>query len=462
MKRDSIDLGTVKISRLFRLYFFPTLWGMLALCAVTATDGIFVGQGVGDAGLAAVNICIPPTMLLMGIGLMLGMGASVVASIHYSKQNVKAARLNITQAMLAGTIVVSLFLITSLSSVSFTARILGSSNTLLPMVADYMPWIFACCLFQIWCAIGLFVIRLDGSPKYAMWCNILPGLMNVLLDYIFIFPLDMGVKGAGIATCISCFAGGIMVLTYLTWFATDLKLIHIKKSWKSFRLTVRNITYQCKIGVSALLGESTMGVLMLMGNLVFMKYIGDAGVGAFSIACYYCPFAFMIGNAIAQSAQPIISFNYGLRKQKRVVAVEKLALITAIICGMTVTLAFIFFPSFLVSLFIEGDSESAVLARHGFPYFSIAFVFYIFNLTAIGYFQSIERIVPSIIFALLRGAIFLIPSFIIVPLIMGIKGIWLALTVSEILTTICISVFYYMNKHRKCKPLNAITTQIVD
>lgn len=153
------------------------------------------------------------------------------------------------------------------------------------------------------------MVRLDGSPGYAMGCNVIPGIMNILLDYLFIFPLDMGLKGAALATCISCFVGGMMVLGYLGVLAATLRLIRIKLSVKSLRLTLRNIGYQCKIGISALLGEATMGVLMLMGNLMFMRYMGEDGVGAFSIACYYCPFVFMIGNAIAQSAQPIISYN---------------------------------------------------------------------------------------------------------------------------------------------------------
>lgn len=447
MKRDALDLGTFNIPRLFRIYFIPTLLGMLALCAVTVADGIFVGQGVGDKGLAAVNICIPPTMLLVGIGLMLGMGASVVASIYYAQKNIKAARLNITQAILAGTLITIIFLIITLVSPSDTGRVLGSSETLLPLVKDYMPWIFTCCLFQIWCVVGLFVIRLDGSPTYAMWCNIIPGLLNVVLDYLFIFPLGMGVKGAGIATCISCMVGGIMVMIYLLCLAQDLKLIKIKRTLKSLRLTLRNIGYQCKIGISALLGESTMGVLMLMGNLTFMKYVGDAGVGAFSIACYYCPFAFMIGNAIAQSAQPIISYNYGIHRHFRVIKTEKLAILTAIISGLTVTLIFLFFPHGLVSFFINDANEAAVIAHNGLPYFSIAFIFFIFNLTAIGYFQSIEKAFISIVFALLRGAVFLIPGFIFLPQIFGVNGIWLSLPFSEILTSICIILYYLVNRH---------------
>lgn len=448
MQRDSIDLGTVKIPRLFRLYLIPTLLGMLSLCAVTATDGIFVGRGVGSDALAAVNICIAPTMVMMGISLMLGVGSSVVSSIHLASGNVKAARLNVTQALATATLIVIIFLGLTLISIDTTGRALGSSNTLMPLVRDYMPWIFVCCLFQSWCGIGLFVVRLDGSPKYAMWCNVLPGLLNVVLDYIFIFPLQMGIKGAAIATCISCAVGGVMVMCYLLFFARTLRLIKIKMSRKSLRLTLRNIGYQCKIGISALLGEATMGVLMLMGNLMFMKYIGNDGVGAFSIACYYCPFVFMIGNAIAQSAQPIISYNYGKGSKSRVIATEKLAILAALGCGLAITAAFIFTPSAMVHLFLDPDLSAAKIAVKGFPVFSVAFIAFIFNLTAIGYFQSVEKVTPSIIFALLRGLIFLVPAFILLPTILNATGIWLALGISEILTALSIVGFYIYNKSR--------------
>ena len=448
MQRDSIDLGTVKIPRLFRLYLIPTLLGMLSLCAVTATDGIFVGRGVGSDALAAVNICIAPTMVMMGISLMLGVGSSVVSSIHLASGNVKAARLNVTQALATATLIVVIFLGLTLISIDTTGHALGSSDTLMPLVRDYMPWIFVCCLFQSWCGIGLFVVRLDGSPKYAMWCNVLPGLLNVVLDYIFIFPLQMGIKGAAIATCISCAVGGVMVMCYLLFFARTLRLIKIKMSRKSLRLTLRNIGYQCKIGISALLGEATMGVLMLMGNLMFMKYIGNDGVGAFSIACYYCPFVFMIGNAIAQSAQPIISYNYGKGSKSRVIATEKLAILAALGCGLAITAAFIFTPSAMVHLFLDPDLAAAKIAVKGFPVFSVAFIAFIFNLTAIGYFQSVEKVTPSIVFALLRGLIFLVPAFILLPTILNATGIWLALGISEILTALLIVGFYIYNKSR--------------
>lgn len=448
--RDAIDLGRVSVPRLFKMYFMPTLLGMLAICAVTAADGIFIGRGVGSEGVAAVNIAYSPVMVLMGIGLMLGVGASVVASIHLSDKNIKAARINVTQALAVATLATLVFLAITLVNPSATARILGASPSLEPLVLDYIPWVYPMVIFQEWCAIGLFVVRLDGSPRYAMWCNVAPGLINIVLDYVFVFPLDMGVRGAAIATFIACAIGGIMVIAYLVWRAQTLTLYRLKLSVKSLALTCRNIWYQCTIGVSALLGETTMGVLMLMGNLLFMRYLGDAGVGAFGIACYYCPFIFMIGNAIAQSAQPIISYNYGLGSHGRVVATERLAIYAALACGLIVTAMFIFTPVQLVDLFLEGSSATKDIAVAGFPLFSVAIIFFIFNLTAIGYFQSVKRVMPSIIFALLRGGL-LVPSFLLMPQWFGEDGLWLALGATEILTAICITAYYLIGRMRAKK-----------
>ena len=177
---------------------------------------------------------------------------------------------------------------------------------------------------------------------------------------------------------------------------------------------------------------------MFVGNQVFMSYLGDDGVGAFGIACYYIPFVFMVGNAIAQSAQPIISYNFGLGYKERVMAAERIALLTAVVCGV--------YPYLLVGLFISLDSEAAKIAIHGFPYFASGFVFFIVNIAVVGYFQSVERIKPATIFALLRGFVFLIPSFILLPKFLGVSGIWLAMPLSEALTIIVILLFVL--KHR--------------
>lgn len=451
MERDAIDLGTVNVFALFKRYFIPTLLGMLSMSAVTAIDGIFVGHGVGSDGIAAVNINLPAIMLISGLGLMVGVGCSVVASIHLSREKVKAARLNVTQGLAFASIIAL-----TLTTVVFlcpdnVAILLGSSEHLLPMVKDYMLWLAPSWMFQVWVSIALFIIRLDGAPKLAMWCSLISALINIVLDWIFIFPMGWGVRGAAFATSISVVAGGVMAMTYLTFFAKRIRLYSPKMSVKSFRLSVRNLGYQCRIGFSALLGEITLAVLMFCGNQVFMHYLGDDGVGAFGIASYYTPFVFMIGNAIAQSAQPIISYNYGLNLTERLNKTVKITLSTAILCSMVVMSVFVLFPKVLVGLFVNLDGEAARIAVKGFPLFATGFIFFTTNLSAIGYFQSVEKVKPSLWFSLMRGCIFLVPSFFLLPELFGTKGIWLAMPLSELLTCICIVAYYCWNRIAETK-----------
>lgn len=442
MERDAIDLGKLKVSKLFRMYFVPTLFGMLSMSAVTAIDGVFIGQGVGSDGIAAVNIVVPLYMLYTGIGLMLGAGCSVVASIHLSRGKRKVARLNVTQSFLFATLVTAIPVLLMMAFPEETASMLGASEELMPLATDYLLWFVPSWVFQVWISIALFVIRLDGAPKLAMACSMVTAIVNIVLDWLFIFPLGWGVMGAAFATSLSLFAGGGIAVVYLFFFARHLGFCPLKMSVKSIRLSFRNIGYQCRIGSSSLLAEATMATLMFMGNRVFMKYLGDDGVGAFGIACYYMPFVFMIGNAIAQSAQPIISYNFGLGLSRRVADTERIALFASLVCGLVVTTVFVLFPEALVGAFVDLQSRAARLAVQGFPYFSSAFVFYIVNLSVIGYFQSIERVRPATLLAVSRGFLFLIPSFLLLPEFAGNTGIWLALGVSELMTALLALAVY--------------------
>lgn len=439
MKRDAIDFENEKVSVLFRKLLIPTLLGTISISAVTAIDGIFVGHGVGADGVAAVNFIVPVYQIMSGIGLMIGAGCSVVASIHLARQNVKVAQINVSQSMAVTSLLVILMSVAALLFPTQTAKLLGASDTLLPQVVDYLIWIMPSYLFLMWSMIGLFIIRLDGSPRYAMWCNIIPALLNVVLDWLFIFPLGMGVKGAAIATAICHLAGGAMSLGYLLFSAKTLRLIPLKISRKSLMLAARNIGYQCKIGSSSLLGELTMAVLIFIGNLTFMKYLGDAGVGAFGIGCYYAPFFFMVGNAIAQSAQPIISYNYGAARWREVKEARKLLLVTSLGIGAVVSILFIAVPDKLVALFVDTHSEAGRIAIEGFPYFATGIIFFILNVAVIGYYQSVEQIRKATVFVFLRGFLLLVPSFVFLPQFLGTAGIWLAMPVAEMITTLFIA-----------------------
>ncbi len=436
----------MKVTELFRRIFLPTLMGMLAISAVTAVDGIFVGHGVGGNGIAAINISVPLLMLFTGIGLMVGAGSSVTASVLMSHGKPEEASRHVTQAISLVTIVTVVPTVVIMIFPDATLRLLGVSPTLLPMAREYLLWFAPGLTFQMWTAVGLFAIRLDGSPRYAMMCSVTTAVLNTVLDWLFIFPMGWGLTGAAVASTISIVVGGVMALWFLSRTAKTVKVV-----WRrdALRGAVRNVAKQSGIGSSALLAEATMAMLMFMGNQVFMKYLGDDGVGAFGIACYYMPFVFMIGNAIAQSAQPIISYNYGLGARQRVRSAEHLAAATAIGCGSVVTLLFVFCPKLLVGLFVDLQSVPAQIAVEGFPVYAAAFVAFVLNLTFIGYFQSIERIAPATVFAILRGLVFLVPSFLLLPCALQTVGVWLALAVSEILTLAVIAIYYLAVERRR-------------
>lgn len=418
----------------------PTLLGALSICAVTAIDGIFIGHGVGADGIAAVNIVVPIYQIMAGFGLMVGVGCSVATSIHLSQNNIKAARLNVTQAILIASLIVTILALAVILSPNTAGKLLGASPTLLPQVSDYLVWIMPSFVFQMWSMIGLFTIRIDGSPKYAMWCNIIPATLNAILDWVFIFPLNMGVKGAAIATGISIVFGGIMALYYLLFRYKTIGITNLKRSVTCLKLSLRNFGYHCKIGSSTLLGEMTLAVLIYVGNIVFMHYLGDDGVGAFGIACYYMPFFFMVGNAIAQSAQPIISFNYGIEDWKKIRETRTLLLKYCIVSGVLVSTLFIFFPKELVVLFVDANSKAGEIAIEGFPLLASGIIFFIINVAIIGYYQSIELIKRATWFVLLRGFIILIPCFILLPMFLGSIGMWIAMPVAEFITLIAIGV----------------------
>ena len=440
MKRDSIDFESGQIGKLFRRMLLPTLLGTLAMSAMTVIDGIIVGQGVGSQGVASINIVAPIYLIMSGIGLMVGAGCSVVASIHLAQNKLKVARLNVTQALLVSAFVVTLIAIGVLVFPEQTARLLGASDTLMPHVLDYVVWIMPGFVFEMFSLIGLFIIRLDGAPRFAMWCNIIPAVLNAILDWVFVFPVGMGVKGAGVATSFCMFLGGMMALSYLVFKARSLRPQLPKLSVKSLRLTLRNIGYQCRVGFSSLMGELAIAVSIYIGNLVFMRYLGDEGVGAFGISCYYTPFFFSVGNSIAQSAQPIISYNYGAERWTNVAKVRRLLLSTSLAVGVVLALLFSLLPEPLVALFVDTSSSAGRIAINGFPYFATGIILFILNVAIIGYYQSIERIGRAILLVSLRGVIFLLPCFMLLPRLYGEEGIWLAMPVAELFTLVAIVI----------------------
>ena len=273
--KDSIDLGSMDISKLFRKLLIPTVLGMVLSAIFVITDGIFVGKGIGSDALAAVNITAPLFMITTGIGLMFGVGASVVASIHLSQGKRKVASINITQALAVSVIIILVMSALCFYFVEPLARLLGSSERLMPDVVEYMIWYVPFLVFYVLLNAGMFYIRLDGSPNYAMLCNAVSAVLNIILDYIFIFEFGWGLMGAAFATSLGITVGSLMTIVYLTGYSRYIRLNRIKLSQKSLLLTIRNIGYMIKLGISAFISEASIACMMFLGNYVFIRHLGE-------------------------------------------------------------------------------------------------------------------------------------------------------------------------------------------
>ena len=447
--KDSIDFARMDIPQLFRRLLIPTVLGMVFSVAFVITDGIFVGHGIGSDALAAVNITSPLFLISTGVGLMFGVGASVVASIHLSHGKLRTARINITQAVVVSTLLLALYSLVISLFMPEVARLLGSSERLLPLAVEYMRWFVPFLPFSALLSSGMFFIRLDGSPNYAMFCNVVPAVINIVLDYVFIFVCGWGMLGAALATSLGYVVGAVMIVVYLSRRRCRVRFCRVKTSRKSLRLTCRNVGYMCRLGLSSFLCETAIATMMFSGNYVFIRYLGEDGVAAFSIACYFFPIIFMVNNAIGQSAQPILSYNFGAGNPDRVRRAFHLALATAVGFGACVFLATALASRWIAAMFISPEYPAYRIAVEGLPLFAAGFVFFAVNIVSIIYYQSVERPRPAMALTLLRGFVFQVGCFFGLPLVAGIPGIWLAVPLSEVLT-FCVVVAIYARrpKHR--------------
>ncbi len=434
LERDSIDFGAAKIGPLFRSIFFPTLLSMVFTSLLTVADGIFVGQGVGSDALAAINIVAPLFLVTTGIALMFGVGVSVVASIHLAQGNNKAADINVTQALEVAPLLMALFVIILYFFRIPFLRLLGCSDALLPLALQYLIPLLPGCVFILIQTIGTFIIRLDGAPKYASAVGVVPGLLNIFLDWLLVFPMQMGIAGSSVATTLCCAIAAGMVAWYMFRKSRKLHFYRLKMSRTSLYLTARNIGYMALSGFSSMVGELAMSMIMITGNYVFIRALGEDGVAAFSVACYLYPIVFMVNNSVAQSAQPIMSFNYGARNDERVREAFRLSIRTAVICGLLAMAILVLGAKPLIGMFLQKGTAPYEIATSGLPLFTTSAIFFALNIVIIGYYQAIEQNGRATIYMLLRGLIFLVPAFILMPRLISPQGMWLAVPVSECLT----------------------------
>lgn len=459
MQRDRIDFGEGGIRKLFVRQLAPTMMGMISTALFIITDGIFVGRGIGSDALAAVNIVAPLYMVATGLALMFGMGGAIVASIHLSRGKARVAGILTTQSLVTSCAVILPVTLAAMIAPKRLSTTLGAEGTLLAPAAEYLFWYALFLVFTVIDSSMPFFVRLS-RPKYAMWVLLLSAGMNILLDYLYIFVFGWGLTGAAVATGTGQAMGALLLIRFLMRPQSAVRLTRFKASLKSLRLTLRNMAYTVRLGFPALLGEGTLALMMLVGNYVFISYLGKDGVAAYSIICYLVPVLFMLFNGIIQSAQPIISYNYGLGEVKRYKRTFFLALQTGIAASLACTVVMVFFSRGIVSLFVADlQGAAARYADEGLRLFSVDLVFFAFNMICIGYYMSIERMGRAVLITLMRG-FFPVVTFFTLPSLLGVNGIWLAVPAAEAATTLYITASMIYDRRtigRRIKTLHRAT-----
>ena len=239
------------------------------------------------------------------------------------------------------------------------------------------------------------------------------------------------------------------MIIYLFRHSIAIRFVWLKLSVKSLLLTLRNVGYMIKLGFSVFLSEITISVMIISGNYVFMDYMGADGVAAYSVICYLFPIIFMVFNATVQSAQPIISYNYGCGQMKRSDNALRLSMLFTLAFAFSIMLLFICFTRSIVTLFIPDTACAAWgYAVAGLPLFATDYLFFGINIIIIGYYTSIERLRRAISLTVLRG-ILPVVFFFTLPLLLDVNGIWLAVAAGDITTTVVIVILLIVDKVRK-------------
>lgn len=424
-----VDLLKEDILKLIIRYMIPSVTGMLGLSLCIFLDTMFIGQGIGNDGLAALNIGIPIYNLFNSIGLICGVGGATVLAISIGKKRYdeldEIFTVSISIAFIIGvliTVIGSIFL----NQISI---ILGASDTLLPLVMDYLKVILGGSIAFIMASILNVFVRNDGDPKKSMWAIIGVNITNIVLDYIFIFPLNMGMKGAAIATTIGQIVGIAILLSHFFTGRNGIKFNMKSLSTKYVKRILSN-------GFPSFILEISAGIVIFMFNVKLAKISGDLAVSAYSIIANVALIFVAIFNGISQGIQPILGVNYGADKLKRVFKTYKLGIRIALISGIVFLSIGLFMPKVLISIFSSNTEGLLEIATKGIRIYFLAFIPMGINIVNIGFLQSIEKSKLSTWLSLIRGFVLIIIVLNIFSIIFGVDGVWMTIPIVESITII--------------------------
>ncbi|GEL03483.1 MATE family efflux transporter [Rummeliibacillus stabekisii] len=440
MSDTSIKLTQTPIHKLFLSYLFPSLLGMILMSVNILVDGIFVSNGVGPLALAGVNIAVPIFSILLSISLWIGMGGATLYSIEMGKDNIQQARSIFMQSLLMTVSIVGVLVIICLWKQKEIALLFGASTKVLPYVEDYLHVILLFGLIYVLENVLSIFIRNDGNPKLAMIGLITTSVLNIILNYIFIFQMNMGVSGAAYATALSTVVGLCVLL--LHFLRSDS---HLRFNLKTFHFNFSNMKEILKIGSPSFITEGSTAIVVVGYNIAFSHFVGEIGVTSYAVINYLHAVFIMLFFGISAAIQPIVSFSYGAKLTERLKAVLKLGLLAGIIAGILIILVGWLLDDQLIQAFSVHDPAIIEFTKQGIHLFFIGYLFLSYNLLYAEFYQSIKKIRLSMIIILMRSLVLFLPLLYLLPAAFSGKVLWLAFPIAEGMTAIGILLYQLKN-----------------
>ncbi len=434
LKNNAEELGKADVKKLLIGYSVPAMVAMIASSLYNVIDRIFIGQGVGAMAIAGLAITFPLMNLAAAFGSLVGAGGSTLVSIKLGQRDNEGAERVLGNVVLLNLVIGIGFMAICLAFLDPILRLFGATDNTLPYAREFMQVILAGNIVtHLYLGLNN-ILRSSGYPRKAMNATLLTVLVNLVLAPIFIFVLNWGIRGAALATIMAQTVALVWVVRH---FLNPQMLLHFKRGIFEFRSTI--VKGILGIGASPFVMNSCACIVVIVVNRSLLNYGGDLAVGAYGIMSALGMLFAMILLGLAQGMQPIAGYNYGAQNFKRVKEVFKYTVIYATVTSVIAWLICMLFPTQIANLFTT-DEHLVKMAAHGLVIYMLAFPTVGFGMVTGNFFQSIGKAGKSIFMSSTRQMLYLIPAVLLLPLWLGLDGVWYAAPISDTLAALTAAI----------------------
>ncbi len=426
----------------FIKYVSVNILGMIGLSCYILADTFFVAKALGATGITALNLSISIYSLIHGTGLMIGIGGAARYSIHKSQNENERANKVYTTCVKLGAFSGVIYVLIGIFASKHLALILGADSSTLALTKTYLMTILCFAPFFILNNIMLAFVRNDHNPNLSMIAMLVGSFSNIILDYIFMFPLGMGMFGAAFATGLAPIISIAILSLHLIKRKNNFRYV----STKIIKSVVSDIA---RLGLSAFITEVSSAVVLITFNLVILKIKGNLGVASYGIVANIALVGMSIFTGIAQGMQPLISNSYGLQNNDALRKVKKYAILTSLSIATFMYFTMFFNADSIIKMFNSDQSlEIAQIAKTGIEVYFIGFFFAGINIIMAMYLSATERTKEAFIISIARGCIIIVPLVLVLSGIWQMNGVWLAFVLTELIVTIGI-IMMASSKNKK-------------